>query len=246
MSEPHELASTRRRRSSSASQHEGSRKNGRRSTSPHSKSAVHTDANGTSVDDPTAKQGAADLDWFARDFQPAQLFGAQAAKWRSMVISDMFRAGSLYVAQPQKDRWLPSPAWNTSPLPAYEVPPIAVSYLVVGPEVRGQFLPEEAKKQGVKPGPDFARLTKGEEVLLPDGTPVDLSKCFTPGALSSVSLCNQVFHRMWAEKLCPGVCNCVLSDQRVYSHTPVAEPAAKAASQCAAQVHIPLSRARRA
>jgi ribonuclease Z len=171
-------ARRRRRSSPSLLQEQTARKNGRRSVSP---------AALKEGDNPSTREEKAELDWFARSFSPAKLTGSQASKWRSMVISDMFRSGDLYVSQPAKDRWLPSPAWNHVPLPECRAPPIAVSYLVVGPKVRGQFLPEEAKKQGVKPGPDFARITAREEVLLPDGTPVDLDRCFTPGAPAAVS-----------------------------------------------------------
>lgn len=39
-----------------------------------------------------------------------------------------------------------------------------MSYLIVGPKLRGKFLPEKARAAGVKPGKAFARLVAGERV----------------------------------------------------------------------------------
>ena len=129
---------------------------------------------------------ADDLDWFSRDFEASELEASDAHAWRSMVIDDMFRGGRPYEPIPEGSPWIPSPAWKHTSLPAWRGPPQAVSYLVAGPTVRGQFLPDEAKKQGIKPGPDFARIAAREQLFRADGTPVDIDKCFTPGALTAV------------------------------------------------------------
>lgn len=71
---------------------------------------------------------------------------------------------------PSNGRRVQSPAYLPMPLPppnesaSGKVEEVAVSYLAVGPKLRGAFKPEEARKRGVKPGEAFARLTKGERV----------------------------------------------------------------------------------
>ena len=127
------------------------------------------------------------MDWFGRGIRPAYLEGSQASRWRGMVVSDMFRGGRGYIPQPDPSgRHFFSPAWTHAPLPPYTSAPFATSYLVVGPAVRGQFLPKEAQAQGVKPGPDFAKLIAGQPIDLPDGKQLDLAKCFTAGAPAAV------------------------------------------------------------
>lgn len=83
------------------------------------------------------------------------------------------------LAAPRKDtltlyregRSAPSPSYFTATLPPpHDNDPyspkikIANSYLVQGPPLRGTFLLFEAKKRGVKPGPDFSTLANGGKV----------------------------------------------------------------------------------
>ena len=53
----------------------------------------------------------------------------------------------------------------------------SVIYKVKLADELGRFLPEKAKKLGVKPGPDFKRINNGEEVHLPNGNIVTLMDC---------------------------------------------------------------------
>lgn len=71
----------------------------------------------------------------------------------------------------RESRAAPSPAFFTAMLPPpndsdYRLPKIKIanSYLVQGPPLRGQFLPLEAKKRAVRPGPDFSTLANGGKV----------------------------------------------------------------------------------
>lgn len=172
----------------SSSDGSASRKNGRRSASPMPTSAAATEVPAPDGGPALAQQEAEpELDWFGRGVRPAQLEGSHASRWRGMVVSDMFRGGRGYIPQPDPSgRHLYSPAWTHAPLPPYTSAPFAISYLVVGPAVRGQFLPKEAQAQGVKPGPDFAKLIAGQPIDLPDGKQLDLAKCFTAGAPAAV------------------------------------------------------------
>ncbi|KAM0752304.1 hypothetical protein T439DRAFT_355163 [Meredithblackwellia eburnea MCA 4105] len=132
-------------------------------------------------------------------FDPAILSGREAVSWRQLVIADMFRGKKFITTPPNDSKngknsstptensnptptptpigaW-PGPAARVTPSyllrplpPLNPVPPaIAVSYLVIGPTLRGKFLPEQAKKLGVKPGKDFSRLTMGERVWVTAG-----------------------------------------------------------------------------
>jgi ribonuclease Z len=57
----------------------------------------------------------------------------------------------------------------------------SVSYIIKGHPQRGKFLPDVAKKLGVKPGPQFRALTTGESVTLADGTIVTPEQVLEPG-----------------------------------------------------------------
>ncbi|TPX43189.1 hypothetical protein SeMB42_g00246 [Synchytrium endobioticum] len=65
-------------------------------------------------------------------------------------------------------------------------------YVCTGPVKPGRFDPVAAKKLGVKPGPDFGRLTKGDSVEAQDGTLVHPNQCIgpaTPGAVFFIVDC---------------------------------------------------------
>ncbi|KAM0790962.1 hypothetical protein ACM66B_004267 [Microbotryomycetes sp. NB124-2] len=135
---------------------------------------------GTSLSRP-----ASDFDVSSPSFRPATLRGDAAAEWRAHVLSDMFRGkafGSLDLSaqhSPQHGAHLFAksqvhrgrmPAYLAQPLPPASdesVDRVAVSYLVVGPAIRGKFQPKEATERGVKPGAAFKRLIAGERVWVP-------------------------------------------------------------------------------
>ena len=83
----------------------------------------------------------------------------------------MFRAGNVL----PRPTFLPgvrieqSPAYLIASLP-HHVSPIktAISYLAVGPPVRGEFLSKVAIEKGVKAGPKFSALVQGLRVWVTD------------------------------------------------------------------------------
>ena len=177
----------------SASNNPAKRRSRSRSASPASK-RPHNGATSQAESESAAGQDAhvAEVDWWGRSGRPDRLKGKQAAEWWRLVIQDMFRAGSPSKpaptsSNPDRPSYFSSPAWNSSFLPDIEAPPFAVSYYVTGPPIRGRFKPEAAKAQGVTPGPDFAKLTKGESVTLPDGKLILPETCTEAGANPSVS-----------------------------------------------------------
>lgn len=169
------------------------RRSSSRSASPASKrphNGTTSQAESESAD--TQEAHDTEVDWWGRSGRPDRLKGKQAAEWRKLVIQDMFRAGSPskpapISSNPDRPSYFSSPAWNSSSLPEIEAPPFAVSYYVTGPPIRGRFKPEAAKAQGITPGPDFAKLTKGESVTLPDGKVILPETCAEAGANPSVS-----------------------------------------------------------
>ncbi|BGP34813.1 hypothetical protein JCM10296v2_006637 [Rhodotorula toruloides] len=112
------------------------------------------------------------FDTAAENFNPARLQGANAVRWRNLVIRDMFQ-GTAFEPAPEplptttsSGRHLPGPAYRQKPLPSLPraFKPATTSYLVVGPKLRGKFQPEKAIALGVEPGRAFARLVAGEKV----------------------------------------------------------------------------------
>ncbi|ORX60584.1 hypothetical protein DM01DRAFT_1380882 [Hesseltinella vesiculosa] len=65
-----------------------------------------------------------------------------------------------------------SMAYLSKALPRTKPDPMAISYICRLPTRRGTFLPKEAIKLGVKPGPLFGQLQRGGSVTLEDGTVV--------------------------------------------------------------------------
>lgn len=124
---------------------------------------------------PRAKSppGSPAFDSSSSSFVPSRLRGDDAARWRSLVLRDMFRGTAFEPAPPPPPP--PSPSGRRVPTPAYlaqALPPLdltgpvpdAMSYFVVGPRLRGRFLPDKARRLGVKPGKAFSRLIAGERV----------------------------------------------------------------------------------
>lgn len=77
-------------------------------------------------------------------------------------------------------RYTPTPSYLPVSLPRLHPIPAktAISYLVVGPALRGEFLGAEAIKRGVRAGPNFAKLVRGERVwvpILPAAVPIDVT-----------------------------------------------------------------------
>lgn len=129
------------------------------------------------------------LDITAPGFDPSILVGDQAVEWRRLVIADMFRGGipppppptftrnpspplastSTSTPQPRYNQRTQTPSYLPAALPRLDPIPqrTALSYLVVGPALRGEFLGAEAIKRGVRPGPNFARLVRGERIWVP-------------------------------------------------------------------------------
>lgn len=102
-----------------------------------------------------------------------------------MVIGDMFRGKKFLPPSPASDspstdapqldfaaryqatRLAPTPSYLHQALPLPDPSttiPTSISYLAVGPQLRGKFLPVVAKAKGVSMGDKFAKLTRGERV----------------------------------------------------------------------------------
>jgi ribonuclease Z len=64
----------------------------------------------------------------------------------------------------------PWPQTQYPDIPSTTSKQVALSYLFKTYPQRGKFLPQKAKELGVKPGPLFAKLTKGESITLDNGT----------------------------------------------------------------------------
>ncbi|KNF04056.1 hypothetical protein PSTG_02763 [Puccinia striiformis f. sp. tritici PST-78] len=79
------------------------------------------------------------------------------------IVDDMFRASGA--ARPiGKKNTTPAYSYQRLQVPDEPINTDPVSYLVLGPRLRGKFLPDKAKRLGVKPGPDFAKLVNGESI----------------------------------------------------------------------------------
>jgi ribonuclease Z len=115
----------------------------------------------------------------------------RSAARRRLVIQDMFRGGTMpprsAEATPNSERRTRTPAWDHRRLVSVPYNPTAISYLVVGPKVRGKFLPGVAKQLGVKPGPDFGKLTSGQPVTNAEGVIIRPEQCMEAGSPASVS-----------------------------------------------------------
>jgi ribonuclease Z len=75
----------------------------------------------------------------------------------------------------------PWPGALIEKLPPTKPAATSVSYIVKGHPQRGKFLPQVAKKLGVKPGPLFAQLTQGKSVTTDDGTVITPEQVMEPG-----------------------------------------------------------------
>ncbi|KAI8587866.1 beta-lactamase-like protein [Geranomyces variabilis] len=81
---------------------------------------------------------------------------------------------------------------NAAPLPISTPDPTVLAYICRGPAVPGKFDPKAAIKLGLKPGPDFGKLQRGESVTAPDGTVVSQEQVVgpeRPGAIFIIIEC---------------------------------------------------------
>lgn len=125
------------------------------------------------------------FDMASTAFRPGLLQGDAAAEWRRHVLSDMFRGKAFQQPAADGSQEPPkhltasgqvprgrTPAYLQQPLPAFEDPVArrtTLSYLCVGPAIRGKFQPQKATERGVKPGAAFRRLIAGERVWVSTG-----------------------------------------------------------------------------
>ncbi|KAJ1724748.1 hypothetical protein LPJ53_001031 [Coemansia erecta] len=71
-------------------------------------------------------------------------------------------------------------------LPKTTPTPASICYIAEGPEVPGKFDVQAAKALGLKQGPLYGKLTRGESVTAPDGTVIHPSQCVGPARLSGI------------------------------------------------------------
>ncbi|KAJ2080372.1 hypothetical protein H4R24_003113 [Coemansia sp. RSA 988] len=71
-------------------------------------------------------------------------------------------------------------------LPKTQPTPCVISYIVEGPTVPGRFDPKAATTLGLKPGPQYAALIRGELVTTRDGTVIRPEQCVGPARASGI------------------------------------------------------------
>ena len=82
----------------------------------------------------------------------------------------------------------PWPAAMVKSLPRSKPSSASLSYFVTFHPQRGRFLPQIAIKLGVKPGPDFRRLTEGQSITTAEGKLVTPEECMEPAKPGKVLL----------------------------------------------------------
>ncbi|PLW10452.1 hypothetical protein PCANC_23155 [Puccinia coronata f. sp. avenae] len=100
------------------------------------------------------------------------------------IINDMFRASGTSRPHGGKNS-TPAYSYQKLQLPDKPLNTDPVSYLIIGPRLRGKFLPEKAKRLGVKPGPDFAKLVNGESIQVDAENLVTSDMCMEDGSAGS-------------------------------------------------------------
>jgi hypothetical protein len=99
----------------------------------------------------------------------------------------------------------------TSPIPA------AISYICRGPEIKGKFNKSAAVALGIKPGPLYGKLHRGESVTLESGIVVNPSQVCDPPIPGHVSFARtHFFSWLNGSHSFLGFHNCGLSITRVY------------------------------
>ncbi|KAJ2280419.1 hypothetical protein EV176_001016 [Coemansia sp. RSA 451] len=71
-------------------------------------------------------------------------------------------------------------------LPLATPTPCALCYIVEGPEVPGKFDSQAARDLGLKPGPQFAQLVRGQTITTADGQTIRPEQCVGPARPSSL------------------------------------------------------------
>ncbi|KZT39457.1 hypothetical protein SISSUDRAFT_984836 [Sistotremastrum suecicum HHB10207 ss-3] len=151
---------------------------------------------------------------FEAVFTPSRFQGEQAIAWRKLIVSRMF-PGSKPPSAVQYDADAPSldnpeqifkpdvPTKNPVPdpfglqkyvvmpnvmkgLPAHPRAQSATCYIVAAAPVRGKFDPVRAKSFGLKSGPLFGKLSRGESVTAPNGKVITPDMCMDRPEPSSV------------------------------------------------------------
>lgn len=82
----------------------------------------------------------------------------------------------------------PWPAAMVKSLPRSKPSSASLSYFITLHPQRGRFLPQIAIKIGVKPGPDFRKLTEGQSVTTAEGKLVTPEECMEPAKPGKVIL----------------------------------------------------------
>ncbi|EGG02938.1 uncharacterized protein MELLADRAFT_90551 [Melampsora larici-populina 98AG31] len=118
--------------------------------------------------------------------------------WLDSVLQDMFRPTITGSRKPKPDtKTGPTPAYSYDKLeaPTSPISSEPSSYFIVGPKHRGKFLPNKAKELGVKPGPDFSKLAKGEDLVLKDGRIIEGKMCLEGGSDGSAFYISNVANK---------------------------------------------------
>lgn len=91
-------------------------------------------------------------------------------------------------ASPGKDEPIArpiSPTGGFDKLPRGKPSSVAMSYIMMMHDHRGKFLPQKAKELGVTPGPNFAKLTRGESVTTKNGKVVTPEEVMEPSNIGT-------------------------------------------------------------
>ncbi|KAI7941094.1 hypothetical protein MJO28_013379 [Puccinia striiformis f. sp. tritici] len=100
------------------------------------------------------------------------------------ILDNMFRASGA--ARTIGKNATPAHSYQRLHVPNEPINTDPVPYLVLGPRLQGKFLPDKAKRLGVKPGPDFAKLVNGESVQVNEETIVMSEMCLEGGSAGPV------------------------------------------------------------
>ncbi|KAI5795903.1 beta-lactamase-like protein [Pyronema domesticum] len=107
-------------------------------------------------------------------------------------VQEAVRSFQLSTKAPLKGKVrAPWPASTIVALPETTPNTVSLCYIVMLHPQRGKFLPKRAKELGVKPGPDFSKLSSGQSVVTADGntiTPEDVMEPTRPG--TGIAVCD--------------------------------------------------------
>ncbi|KAI9626651.1 hypothetical protein H4Q26_017749 [Puccinia striiformis f. sp. tritici PST-130] len=100
------------------------------------------------------------------------------------ILDDMFRASGA--ARTIGKNATPAHSYQRLQVPNEPINTDPVPYLVLGPRLQGKFLPDKAKRLGVEPGPDFAKLVNGKSIQVNEETIVMSEMCLEGGSAGPV------------------------------------------------------------